>query len=160
MKVKNDHTTIEASGRRAGRNLLVEIQELGEGMTFGETVLFDDPPTKDSNGRRKYVPRLKYPGSLVSNAYAEIMVIPRTVFDTNSKNRKISEHAVELIRSTAAQTKLLYAKPIIEHKLQQDNIWRRKRSKVLLPLLSDTQFKLMKMNDKFNQGYDQVKKPF
>jgi CRP-like cAMP-binding protein len=156
MKVKNDNNTIEASGRRARRNLLVEIQELGEGMTFGETVLFDDPPTKDINGRRKYLPRLKYPGSLVSNAYAEIMVIPRRVFDTNSKNRKISEHAVELIRSTAAQTKLLYAKPVIEHKLQQDNIWRRKRSKVLLPLLSDTQFKLMKMNDKFNQGYDQV----
>lgn len=153
MKVKNDAKTIKASGRRARRNLLIEIQELGEGMTFGETVLFNEKPRRDKHGRKKYVPRLRYPGSLVSNAYAEIMVIPRKIFYEGGKTRIISEHAVGLIKATARQTKMLYEKSIIEKKMHQDNKWRRKKAKVLLPLLSDTQLKLMKKNDEFNQGY-------
>ena len=42
---------------------------------------------------------------------------------------------------------------LLKKKMHQDNKWRRKKAKVLLPLLSDTQFKLMKKNDEFNQGY-------
>ena len=153
MKVRNLNNAIKATGRAVHRNLFVEAQHLQEGMTFGEIALFDDESHQDRRRKNKFVTRSKYPASLVSNAYSEIMLIPLAVFSNRGKNKKISNRALEVIAATASQTKLLYEKSSLEQKMRLDEKWRKKKSKVLYPLLSDTQYSLMKKNNEINQGY-------
>lgn len=153
MKVKNHSNTTKATGRAIHRNLFVETQHLKEGMTFGEIAIFENGNHQGQRGKNKSVSRSKYPASLVSNAYSEIMLVPLAVFSSRGKNKKISDTALELIAATASQSKLLYQKSSLEQKLRLDNKWRKKKSKVLYPLLSDTQYSLMKKNNELNQGY-------
>ena len=153
MKVRNLTKAIKATGRAAHRNLFVEAQHLHEGMTFGEMALFDNESHHDKRRKNRFVTRSKYPASLVSNAYSEIMLIPLAIFSNRGKDKKISNRALEVIAATSNQTKLLYEKSSLEQKMRIDKKWRKKKSKVLYPLLSDTQYSLMKKNNEINQGY-------
>jgi CRP-like cAMP-binding protein len=144
MRITNDQETLAHNPGRARRNLLVNVQELGEGMTFGETVLFD--PVVDPLGK-KWFPRLKYPASLVSEAYAEVTLIPRTkLLDV------LPEETKAVLRSVADESSHLYDKLKVQKTVHSDNRWRRKRAKVLKGLISDTQRALMEKNDSINMG--------
>ena len=113
-------------------------------MTFGETVLFD--PVLDPLGK-KWFPRLKYPASLVSEAYAEVTLIPRKkLLDALPEETKV------VLRSVAAESSHLYHKPKVQKAVHGDNRWRRKRAKVLKGIISDTQRTLMEKNDSINMG--------
>ena len=81
------------------------------------------------------------------------MLIPLAIFSNRGKDKKISNRALEVIAATSNQTKLLYEKSSLEQKMRLDEKWRKKKSKVLYPLLSDTQYSLMKKNNEINQGY-------
>jgi len=141
-KINNDPYTIARLPHRAQRRLLLKVQELGEGMTFGETVLFDE---LDAHGLPLQI--LKYPASLVTPVYTEICVIPR-----ESVSKVLGEATLTVLCETAKESQKLYNTEDIQHMYHRDNVWRRKRSKILKPLLSKEQYTLTIQNDENNMG--------
>lgn len=142
MKIKNDPGTIARMPHRAKRQLLLKVQDLGEGITFGETVLFDKEVPHGSSR-----PVLKYPASLIAPVYAEIMIIPR-----KRVAQGLNESTLSVLRELATESQRLYAKEENQRKYHQDNTWRRKKLKILKPLLSDAQFELSIKYDEYNMG--------
>ena len=75
------------------------------------------------------------------------MIIPR-----KRVAQGLNESTLSVLRELATESQRLYAKEENQRKYHQDNTWRRKKLKILKPLLSDAQFELSIKYDEYNMG--------